>query len=66
MNLGNGTVATQFLSWEYLFKIFVITSLQCMAVLGIMYASTMYFPLNFVTLKTTLIDNKLLVFVDYL
>jgi hypothetical protein len=29
MNVGNGTVAAQFLSWEYLFEIFFIVSLQC-------------------------------------
>jgi hypothetical protein len=29
MNLGIGTVAAQFLSWEYLFRIFVIVPLQC-------------------------------------
>jgi hypothetical protein len=29
MNLGIRTVGAQFLSWEYLFKIFGIVSLQC-------------------------------------
>jgi hypothetical protein len=29
MNLGIETVAAQFLSWEYLFRIFSIVSLQC-------------------------------------
>ncbi len=29
MNVGIGAVATQFLSWEYLFQIFGIVSLQC-------------------------------------
>jgi hypothetical protein len=29
MNVGIGTVAAQFLSWEYLFQIFGIVSLQC-------------------------------------
>jgi hypothetical protein len=29
MNVGTGTVAAQFLFWEYLFQIFVIVSLQC-------------------------------------
>jgi len=29
MNVGIGTVVGQFLSWEYLFRIFVIVSLQC-------------------------------------
>ncbi len=28
MNLGIGTVAVQFLSWEYFYRIFVIVSLQ--------------------------------------
>jgi hypothetical protein len=29
MNVGFGTVAVQFLFWEYLFQIFGIVSLQC-------------------------------------
>jgi hypothetical protein len=29
MNIGIGTVPAQFLSWEYLFRIFGIVSLQC-------------------------------------
>jgi hypothetical protein len=29
MNVGIGTVAAQFLSWEYVFPIFGIVSLQC-------------------------------------
>ncbi len=29
MNVGIGTVAAQFLSWDYLFQIFGIVSLQC-------------------------------------
>jgi hypothetical protein len=29
MNVGTGTVAAQFLSWEYLFRTFGIVSLQC-------------------------------------
>jgi hypothetical protein len=29
MNVGIGTVATQFLFWEYLLRIFGIVSLQC-------------------------------------
>jgi hypothetical protein len=44
MNEGIGTEAAQFLFCEYLFRIFGIASLQCMAVLDIMYISTMYFP----------------------
>jgi hypothetical protein len=29
MNVGIGIEAVQFLSWEYLFRIFAIVSLQC-------------------------------------
>ncbi len=29
MNVGIGTVAAQFLSWEYLIRIFGIVSFQC-------------------------------------
>ncbi len=29
MNVGIGTVAAQFLFWEYVFQIFSIVSLQC-------------------------------------
>ncbi len=32
MNVEIGTVATQFLFWEYMFPIFGIGSLQCMNV----------------------------------
>jgi hypothetical protein len=35
MNVGIGTVAAQFLSWEYLFRIFVIVSLQCRLEIGL-------------------------------
>ncbi len=31
MNVGIGTVGVQFLSWEYLFRIFGIVSFQCRA-----------------------------------
>ncbi len=29
MNVGIGTVAAQFLSWEYVFQIFAVVCLQC-------------------------------------
>jgi hypothetical protein len=34
MNLGIGTVAAQFLSWDYLFRMLGLVSLQCMAGYG--------------------------------
>jgi hypothetical protein len=34
MNVGIGTVAAQFLSWEYLFRNYGIVYLQCMAILN--------------------------------
>jgi hypothetical protein len=33
MDAGIGTVAVQFLSWEYLFRIFGTVSLQCLVML---------------------------------
>jgi hypothetical protein len=37
MNVGIGTVAAKFLSWEYLFQIFGAVSLQCVALNGTLF-----------------------------
>jgi hypothetical protein len=36
MNVGISAVATQLLSWEYLFRIFGIVSLQCRLEMALM------------------------------
>jgi hypothetical protein len=67
MNVGIRTVATQFLSLEYLFRIFGIFCI--FAVRGCAWNYVYFynvFSLNFVTLKTKLTNNKILVFVNYL
>jgi hypothetical protein len=37
MNVGNGTVAVQYLFWEYFFRIFGIVSLQCIYIICDIY-----------------------------
>jgi hypothetical protein len=41
MNVGSGTVAAKFLSWEYLFQIFGAVSLQCVGLSGTLFEAKM-------------------------
>ncbi len=56
MNVGIGNVAAQFLFWEYMFRIFGIVSLQCLAAdkWQVLFAYSIYgLDVNLVSKKET-------------
>jgi hypothetical protein len=58
MNVEIGTVAAQFLSWEYLFQIYGIGSLQCAAYQELQHTPPIFEVCQLITQRTILIISK--------